>query len=61
MHVGFRDVVGGVKCPMDPFFIVPDKCSCVDYQVTAFLDSVGEDEHWNGEALPQQEVAQKHV
>ncbi|KAK7074488.1 minichromosome maintenance protein 5 [Halocaridina rubra] len=24
---------GRPKCPLDPFFIVPDKCSCVDYQV----------------------------
>lgn len=25
--------VGTEKCPLDPFFIVPDKCSCMDYQV----------------------------
>ncbi|KAA0198464.1 hypothetical protein HAZT_HAZT005630 [Hyalella azteca] len=24
---------GRPKCPLDPFFIVPDKCDCVDYQV----------------------------
>ncbi|KAK8749781.1 hypothetical protein OTU49_015539 [Cherax quadricarinatus] len=24
---------GRPKCPLDPFFIVPDKCVCVDYQV----------------------------
>lgn len=24
---------GRPKCPLDPFFIVPDKCSCVDFQV----------------------------
>ncbi|XP_076060472.1 minichromosome maintenance 5 [Oratosquilla oratoria] len=24
---------GRPKCPLDPFFIVPDKCRCVDYQV----------------------------
>ncbi|XP_064112307.1 DNA replication licensing factor mcm5-like [Macrobrachium nipponense] len=24
---------GRPKCPLDPFFIVPDKCACVDYQV----------------------------
>ncbi|XP_069053275.1 DNA replication licensing factor MCM5 [Lepisosteus oculatus] len=23
---------GRVKCPVDPYFIVPDKCVCVDYQ-----------------------------
>lgn len=21
------------KCPMDPYFIIPDKCECIDYQV----------------------------
>ncbi|KAK8407703.1 hypothetical protein O3P69_002328 [Scylla paramamosain] len=25
--------VGAEKCPLDPFFIVPDMCACVDYQV----------------------------
>ncbi|KAK3869216.1 hypothetical protein Pcinc_025464 [Petrolisthes cinctipes] len=24
---------GRPKCPMDPFFIMPDKCKCIDYQV----------------------------
>merc|ERR1739838_912278 len=24
---------GRPKCPLDPYFIVPDKCKCVDYQV----------------------------
>merc|ERR1711962_500700 len=24
---------GSPKCPLDPYFIVPDKCKCVDYQV----------------------------
>ncbi|XP_018397392.1 PREDICTED: DNA replication licensing factor Mcm5 [Cyphomyrmex costatus] len=24
---------GGQKCPLDPFFIMPDKCHCVDFQV----------------------------
>ncbi|VEL28675.1 unnamed protein product [Protopolystoma xenopodis] len=23
----------GARCPIDPFFIVPDKCLCVDYQI----------------------------
>lgn len=22
-----------MKCPMDPYFIIPDKCQCVDFQV----------------------------
>ncbi|CAB4030081.1 DNA replication licensing factor mcm5-like, partial [Paramuricea clavata] len=25
--------VGRPPCPMDPFFIIPDKCKCVDFQV----------------------------
>ena len=25
---------GRPKCPVDPFFIVPDKCKCVDFQVS---------------------------
>lgn len=24
---------GRPKCPLDPYFIIPDKCSCVDFQV----------------------------
>ncbi|XP_012250874.1 DNA replication licensing factor Mcm5 [Athalia rosae] len=24
---------GTTKCPLDPYFIVPDKCQCVDFQV----------------------------
>lgn len=27
------DQSGRPKCPVDPFFIVPDKCKCVDFQV----------------------------
>lgn len=27
------DRAGGPKCPVDPYFIVPDKCKCVDFQV----------------------------
>lgn len=23
----------GVKCPLDPFVIIPDKCKCIDFQV----------------------------
>ncbi len=23
---------GRVKCPVDPYFIIPDKCACVDFQ-----------------------------
>lgn len=26
-------------CPMDPFFILPDKCSCVDFQVLKLQES----------------------
>jgi len=24
---------GDVKCAMDPYFIMPEKCTCVDFQV----------------------------
>ncbi|XP_038072894.1 DNA replication licensing factor mcm5-like [Patiria miniata] len=27
------DQAGRPSCPLDPYFIVPDKCKCVDYQV----------------------------
>jgi len=27
------DQAGRPKCPVDPFYIVPDKCKCVDFQV----------------------------
>ena len=29
----FSDQAGRPKCPVDPFYIVPDKCKCVDFQV----------------------------
>ncbi|VDK35165.1 unnamed protein product [Taenia asiatica] len=28
-----------VSCPVDPYFIVPDKCQCVDYQVLKLQES----------------------
>ena len=28
----FREQAGRPKCPLDPFFIMPDKCTCVDFQ-----------------------------
>lgn len=30
----YRQQAGRPKCPVDPFFIVPDKCKCVDFQVS---------------------------
>jgi len=27
------DQAGRPKCPVDPFFIVPEKCQCIDYQL----------------------------
>ena len=30
------------KCPLDPYFIVPDKCKCVDFQ-TLKLQEVPEE------------------
>lgn len=29
----FREQAGRPKCPLDPFFIMADKCKCVDFQV----------------------------
>ena len=29
----FSDQAGRPKCPVDPFYIVRDKCKCVDFQV----------------------------
>lgn len=29
----------GAKCPVDPFFIVPDKCQCVDFQTVKLQES----------------------
>lgn len=28
-----REQAGRPKCPLDPFFIMPNKCHCVDFQV----------------------------
>lgn len=28
-----REQAGRPKCPLDPYYIVPDKCTCVDFQV----------------------------
>lgn len=28
-----REQAGRAKCPLDPFYIMPDKCRCVDFQV----------------------------
>ena len=30
---------GRPKCPIDPFFIVPDKCKCLDFQVLKLQES----------------------
>ena len=30
---------GRPKCPLDPFFIMPDKCKCVDYQTLKLQES----------------------
>lgn len=29
----YSEQAGRPKCPLDPYFIVPDKCTCVDFQV----------------------------
>ena len=33
------DQAGRPKCPMDPYFIVPDKCRCVDFQMLKLQES----------------------
>jgi DNA replication licensing factor MCM5 len=33
------DQVGRAKCPIDPYFIVPDKCKCVDFQMLKMQES----------------------
>ncbi|XP_071816407.1 DNA replication licensing factor mcm5-like [Apostichopus japonicus] len=33
------DQGGRPKCPLDPFFIVPDKCKCVDFQILKLQES----------------------
>ncbi|KAL3874355.1 hypothetical protein ACJMK2_037383 [Sinanodonta woodiana] len=33
------DQAGAPKCPVDPFFIMPDKCTCVDFQVLKLQES----------------------
>lgn len=33
LFVNFREQAGRPKCPLDPYFIIPDKCKCIDYQV----------------------------
>lgn len=29
----YREQAGRPKCPLDPYFIIPDKCTCVDFQI----------------------------
>lgn len=28
-----------VKCPIDPYFIIPDRCVCVDFQTLRLQES----------------------
>lgn len=30
---------GTVKCPLDPYFILPDRCNCVDFQLLKLQES----------------------
>lgn len=32
MQGGTDAAAGAKKCPLDPYFILPDKCQCVDFQ-----------------------------
>lgn len=29
----YSEQAGRPNCPLDPYFIIPDKCKCVDFQV----------------------------
>uniref|UniRef100_A0A6I8N6B1 DNA replication licensing factor MCM5 n=1 Tax=Ornithorhynchus anatinus TaxID=9258 RepID=A0A6I8N6B1_ORNAN len=33
------DAAGRPKCPLDPYFIMPDKCKCVDFQTLKLQES----------------------
>lgn len=35
----FSEQAGRPNCPLDPYFIVPDKCQCVDFQVLKLQES----------------------
>ncbi|KAJ2953264.1 hypothetical protein O0L34_g845 [Tuta absoluta] len=39
---------GRPKCPLDPYFIIPDKCKCIDYQVLKLQETP--------ESIPQGEM-----
>ncbi|CAG9565244.1 unnamed protein product [Danaus chrysippus] len=39
---------GRPKCPLDPYFIIPDKCKCIDYQVLKLQEAP--------ESIPQGEM-----
>lgn len=32
-YLFFSENTGQKKCPLDPYFIMPDKCTCVDFQI----------------------------
>lgn len=36
----YREQTGRPKCPLDPFFIMPDKCDCVDFQVLKLQEPI---------------------
>lgn len=46
------DQAGRPKCPVDPFFIVPEKCQCIDYQLLKLQEAP--------EAVPNGELP-RHV
>jgi len=48
----FSDQAGRPKCPVDPFFIVPEKCQCIDYQLLKLQEAP--------EAVPNGELP-RHV
>ncbi|XP_065348701.1 DNA replication licensing factor Mcm5 [Cloeon dipterum] len=44
-----QEQTGPTKCPLDPFFIVPDNCTCVNFQIIKLQEL--------SESIPQGEVA----
>lgn len=37
--VYFREAQGREPCPVDPFYIVPERCQCVDFQTLKLQES----------------------
>lgn len=38
-HLSLSEQAGRVRCPIDPYFIIPDRCVCVDFQTLRLQES----------------------